>query len=176
MYVLNLGFHNFHNNDIDMYLWDETIASRGSLEVASCCIKHLKNVTTQKHVIAYSDSCTGQNRNIKLALTWMKIVQSSENDIEILDHKFLISGHSYLPNDRDFGVIETALKKTNVLYIPNDYYSVIAACKKILHSTQHGGKRFYFNTIIGKICFKKNSKYRPKQSELAKNSMDTILP
>ena len=25
MYVLNLGIHNFHNDDIYMYVWDETI-------------------------------------------------------------------------------------------------------------------------------------------------------
>ncbi|CAK9809260.1 hypothetical protein ANTQUA_LOCUS5961 [Anthophora quadrimaculata] len=35
---------------------------------------------------------------------WLKIVQTLENNVEIIDHKFLISGHSFLPNDRDFGV------------------------------------------------------------------------
>jgi hypothetical protein len=59
MYSLNLGFNDFHNDDVDIQVWEETIPSRGSQEVASCCIKHLKNVTTQKHVITYSDSCTG---------------------------------------------------------------------------------------------------------------------
>ena len=33
MYVYNLEFHNFHNNNAKMYTWDETIASRGSQEV-----------------------------------------------------------------------------------------------------------------------------------------------
>lgn len=55
----------------------------------------------------------------------MKIVQSSDNDIEIIDHNFLISGHSYLCNDRDIGVIEMAIRKTNNLYVPNDYYKLI---------------------------------------------------
>ncbi|KAI9575063.1 hypothetical protein GQX74_015516 [Glossina fuscipes] len=36
MYVYNLGFHNFHNENAKMYAWDETIALRGSQEVASC--------------------------------------------------------------------------------------------------------------------------------------------
>ena len=40
-----------------------------------------------------------QNRNIKIAL--MKIVQSSDSNIEIVDHKFLVSGYSFLPSDRD---------------------------------------------------------------------------
>jgi hypothetical protein len=57
MYVLNLGFHNFHNDNVDMYIWEETTATRGSQQVAPCCTKHLKNVTTQKHVIAYGQNC-----------------------------------------------------------------------------------------------------------------------
>lgn len=75
MYVCNLGFHNFHNKNVTMYVWDLTIASRGSQAVASCIIQHIKNSTTQKHLLAYSGACGGQNGNIKIALTWIKIVQ-----------------------------------------------------------------------------------------------------
>ncbi|XP_065172713.1 uncharacterized protein, partial [Atheta coriaria] len=85
-------------------LWDETIASRGAQEVVSCILKHIKKLRSEKHIIAYSDMCTGQNRNIKVALMWLKIVQALTNNVEIIDHKFLISGHSFLPNDRDFAV------------------------------------------------------------------------
>jgi hypothetical protein len=42
MYVLNLGFHNFHNDNVDMFVWEETTASRASQEVAFCFIKHLR--------------------------------------------------------------------------------------------------------------------------------------
>ena len=106
MYVLNLGIHNFHNDDVYMYVWDETIASRGAQEIVSCILKHVKNLRSERHIIAYSDMCTGQNRNIKVALMWLKIVQTLENNVEIIDHQFLISGLSFLPNDRDFGVVE----------------------------------------------------------------------
>ena len=36
-----------------------------------------------------------QTKTIKIALTWMKIVQSSDNTIEIVDHKFLVSSPIY---------------------------------------------------------------------------------
>ena len=54
-----------------MYVWDETTASRGAQEVAECILAHRgENITTtQKQVVAYSDACSGQNRNIKVALT-----------------------------------------------------------------------------------------------------------
>ena len=48
-------------------------------------------------------------------LMWLRVVQSLKNNIEVIDHKFLVSGLSYLPNDADFGIIEMALKK-NFLY------------------------------------------------------------
>lgn len=130
MYIYNLGCHNFHDNEVYMYAWDETVASRGSQEVGSCILKHLKKLRNHKHIIAYSDMCTGQNRNIKLALTWLKIVQSAENNADIIDHKFLLSGHSFLPNDSDFGVIEMALRKNNLMYVPQDYYETIKKCRK----------------------------------------------
>ena len=73
--------------------------------------------------------------NIKLI--WLKVVQSLENNIDIIDHKFLLSGHSYLPNDADFGIIEMALRKKNILHTPHDYYDVMTQCRKhdkfILH-------------------------------------------
>ncbi|EFN66704.1 hypothetical protein EAG_00309, partial [Camponotus floridanus] len=130
MYVLNLGIHNFQNDNVHMYVWDETIASRGAQEIASCILKHVKNLRSERHIIAYSDMCAGQNRNIKVALTWLKIVQIVENNVEIIDHKFLISGHSFLPNDRDFGVVEMSLKKNNLLFVPQDYYNIIKKCRK----------------------------------------------
>ena len=61
MYVLNEGFHNNHDGKVFMYVWDKITASRGLQEIPSCCLRHLQNVTTQNHVIAYSDMSTGQN-------------------------------------------------------------------------------------------------------------------
>lgn len=52
-----------------MYMYDETEGEggRGSQDVASCLVKHLaKFASTHEHIILYSDSCTGQNRNINI--------------------------------------------------------------------------------------------------------------
>ncbi|KAK4875421.1 hypothetical protein RN001_011843 [Aquatica leii] len=92
MYVYNLGCHN--------------LASRGSQDISSCLRKHISSHAASYHIIAYSDACTGQNRNIKTSLMWLKLLADSKN-LKVIDHKFLVSGHSYLPNDRDFGGVET---------------------------------------------------------------------
>ena len=36
------------------------------------------------------------------------VVSSFTYSYEVIDHRFMMSGHSYLPNDRDFGGIEKA--------------------------------------------------------------------
>ena len=99
-YCYNFGVHDVANGQAVLYVWDESVASRGSQEISSCLTKHFKNTAAdKKHIILYSDACTGQNRNIKVALMLMKLTQ--ECNIEIIDQKFMTSGHSYLSNDAD---------------------------------------------------------------------------
>lgn len=41
MYVINLGTHNFHNDNVNMYVWDKTFAPRGAQEIVLCILKHV---------------------------------------------------------------------------------------------------------------------------------------
>lgn len=54
----------------------------------------------------YSDQCGGQNRNIKIATIYNYIVANKSFSVDEIDHKFLVSGHSFLPCDQDFGLVE----------------------------------------------------------------------
>lgn len=127
MYCYNLGIHDMGTNLGFMYVWDETTASRGSQEISACLTKHLKQ-NPCKHVIIYSDTCGGQNRNINVALSLMKLTQDM-NVIDTIDLKFMVSGHSYLPNDADFGNIDQA-SRNQIVYIPDDWYRVIVTARK----------------------------------------------
>lgn len=110
MYVYNLGIHELGEEEkAFMYVWDETTASRGAQEIGSCIRKHiLKNAKNARQIIAYSDACGGQNRNFKQCLFWLKLL--ADTDIQTVDHKFMVSDHSFLPNDREFGQIEQYAK------------------------------------------------------------------
>ena len=55
---------------------------------------------------------------------------SAENNADIIDHKVSLSGHSFLPNDSDFGVLEMGLRKNNLMYVPRDFYETIKTCRK----------------------------------------------
>nr|CAH7716593.1 unnamed protein product [Callosobruchus chinensis] len=129
MYVYNLGIHELGEDEKGfMYVWNETIASRGAQEIGSCIRTHIATYAKgASKIIAYSDACGGQNRNFKQCLLWLKLLADTAG-LETIDHKFMVSGHSFLPNDRDFGHIEQHAKNT-VKYVPEYWYSLIKKCR-----------------------------------------------
>ena len=52
--------------------------------------------------------------------------------MEIIDHKFLITGHSFLPNDRDFGVVEMSLKKIIYSSFPKIIIRLLKSVGKVI--------------------------------------------
>lgn len=130
LYVYNFGCHVLNNEKAFMYVWPETEGSRGSQEIAACLKRHItENAKNVKHIVTFSDSCTGQNRNIKVVLSLMKLLQSGEICAEVIELKYLVSGHSYLPNDSDFALIEKKAKKTTNIFSPRDWYNIILESK-----------------------------------------------
>ena len=133
--VYNLGIHSMSSDEGIMHVWDESVASRGADEISSCLLKYCNEKADAgvRVISAYSDACGGQNRNYKVLLMWMHICRTTE--ICEINHSFMVSGHSYLPNDADFGVIERAGNKTTEIFIPEQWCSVIEKCnrKKPVH-------------------------------------------
>lgn len=124
------GVHDMATNDSYMFVWDESVASRGPQEIGSCLMYYIKNFVTSKRIIMYSDQCGGQNRNIKLSILCNHMVASPDFVVEQIDHKFLVSGHSYLPCDQDFGIIEKEKKFHPNIFVPSDWYVVIRNARK----------------------------------------------
>ena len=42
----------------------------------------------------------------------------------------MVSGHSYFPNDRDFGSIETAKRRAGQVYVPEEWYQLVCDCRR----------------------------------------------
>ncbi|KAJ8894309.1 hypothetical protein PR048_006928 [Dryococelus australis] len=97
--LYNYGIHDGSSEKGYCYIWVEGQAGRGAQEVFSCLQKHLMERLPEgkKHVILWSVSNGGQNRNIKLVLM-LKAVLASHPTLETVAMKFLIPGHSFLPN------------------------------------------------------------------------------
>ncbi|CAH1114904.1 unnamed protein product [Psylliodes chrysocephalus] len=126
-YLRQLWTYNFCVFDLlagksHMFIWNETVASRGSQEIGSCLIKFIRSLpSTVTKIVAYSDSCGGQNKNISKLFSF--IVQAT--NITEIHHKFLEPGHTYMECDRSFGLIEKKKRQIPQVFIPADWETVI---------------------------------------------------
>jgi len=128
--VYNLGVHNLEDNSASIFMWDESKAGRGASEIGSCLLQYVKSqmIHGLKSVTAFSDSCGGQNRNFKIATLMSFLVQDC--CLQSVTLHFMQSGHSFLPNDADFGVIERAKKGAVEVYLPQHWQKVVANARK----------------------------------------------
>jgi hypothetical protein len=128
MSFLNFGINTRQNNQGHMFSWTEVEGNRGSNEIISCISSFLDGIdlTKFKQIHSFSDCCPGQNRNKNL-LSFMKYI-CQVTPIQTWRHTFLESGHSYLPNDTDFGKVEIMKKNTVALYNFDQYIDLLKRC------------------------------------------------
>lgn len=132
LWTYNLGIHCCATGATFMHMWNESQASRGSQEVDSCLLTYLReHSTAATHLTLYSDSCGGQNRNIDIVCLLLHIVGSADFSYNVIDHKFMISGHSFLPNDHDFGGIEQASRRTTSLFVPEEWCALVEGTRRV---------------------------------------------
>lgn len=80
----------------------------------------------------FSDCFRAHDRIMKNTVAFIHLLQRHHN-IKAIDHKFMLSGDSFLPNDAGFGVIES-YNKLRPIYDPNVCYEGIVS-KIINHFT-----------------------------------------
>lgn len=126
--LYNFGIHVGSTGKGIFNVWMETEASKGTQEVGSCLKKHIATINGPKKLILWSDSCGGQNRSIKLILMLIHILQNHQT-LEIISVRYLQSGHSFLPNDSEFGDFECALKIAGDLFTDVDVMKIMEKCR-----------------------------------------------
>ena len=125
LWTYNFGIHDVKTGGASMYLWDESIAKRGSIEIASCILHYIENEIDDEvdKIVVFSDNCGGQNKNWNLVSTYLRQIHSKR--FKRIEHFFMVPGHSFLPCDRDFGHIEKFMQAKEV-YTLDHYARVIA--------------------------------------------------
>lgn len=103
------------------FIWHEGIGKRGSEEIASSVLRKLQSLPESvTHVITYSDTCGGQNRNINMAVMFSYFVSHSSH-VKCGDKKFLLPGHTHLECDADHARIERLKKTAEIpIMVPRD--------------------------------------------------------
>lgn len=114
-------------NNAFCFCWTEINGKRGSSEIGTCLSQYLRNLPSNvKEISMFSDTCGGQNRNQHIAALLMHIVQ--ETEIEVIEQKFLESGHSYMEVDSMHSAIERA-KKFIPVYTMQDWISIFKVAR-----------------------------------------------
>ena len=101
--MYNQGIHDCSSDHRYMLMWNATVhvALKGSHEVGLCILVHLKEIEISATAMLAVES--GQNQNIYLVcILFLAITTPSQDGSQT----FIVSGHSYHPNDRDFSHIE----------------------------------------------------------------------
>lgn len=92
----------------------------GALRITFLVLENICMNMHFKDIVLFSDSWTGQNRDIKTSLTLVKPVQDSSLSVETLNMKYMIPGHSFLPNDSEFGIVKRNSKQYEYINVSDD--------------------------------------------------------
>lgn len=100
------------------YVWNESIASHGTQEIASCLYKHFINhisLETRK-IVLFSDIHNGQNRNMKMSLMLNQYLALSKENVELesIEQHFFVRGHGINSCSRSFKKAELNLKPDKI--------------------------------------------------------------
>jgi len=100
------------------------VAGRGSEEICSALLTFFDvSKIRGGNLIAWSDSCTGQNTFFFTVCLWQLLIQQVY--FEVIDHKFFEPGHSYLDSDRDFAHVEQAVRNHETVYSVDEYQQIM---------------------------------------------------
>lgn len=112
--VFNFTIFDSFDHSGHCFVWDETHGSKGASEIGTCLLKYLHSLPhTVSHVSSFSDTCGGQNRNQFVTAAMLYAVNKIEH-LQIVDLKFMESGHSYLEADSIHATIERARKHRKI--------------------------------------------------------------
>jgi len=131
MNVYNLTVLELQTMSGFCYTWNETVGKRGTNEIATVLLTWMGPVddSKAKHVVLYSDTCGGQNRN-KIMCTALILFLATAKHINIIEQKFFESGHSQCECDSMHSCIQGEINRRDI-HIPSEYLQCMkAACKK----------------------------------------------
>jgi hypothetical protein len=113
--------------NVHLYTWTEDEGKKSSNEIAAAIFHALRSadLTSFTRIRLVADGCPGQNKNVNVLTMCAKwLVTYAPSYIEEIELIFPLTGHSFLPADRVFGLIERILKKKTAIITREEYYKV----------------------------------------------------
>lgn len=125
--VKGLSTDSLNPKNVSIYSWTEDQAKKSSNEVASIVYNELRTVDLSgcTSVRLVADGCGGQNKNVNILSMCTKwLACDAPKTVMNVDIIYPVTGHSFLPSDRVFGLIERDLKNNKTIIYKEDYHAV----------------------------------------------------
>ena len=112
--MYNLCIYDVKKKKHHLFIWAESEGGRGADDISSCKQKWLEiHANGRKRLKNFADNCAAQNKNKTIVLMALRKIHTQE--LTRVDFIYMVSGHSYLPCDRMFGVIEKDLRQLSCI-------------------------------------------------------------
>lgn len=99
-----------------------------------------------ENLILWSDSCGGQNRSIKLVLMLIYVLHN-HSSLKTINLRYLETGHTFLPNDTEFGDVECRFKSNPEIFTDKAYIEIMLSCRQQNNFRVNRMKPQYFFSI-----------------------------
>lgn len=126
------GIYNLATQQSTIFIYHEGEGGKGSNEVCTMLNWYIENkiIKDVKTLYFFGDNCAGQNKNNTMVRMMMKLCETKRfDDIKLI---FLVRGHSFIPNNRDFGIIRRKLRTEERYYTVDEVVELIKNLQKSL--------------------------------------------
>ena len=131
LWTYNYTLYDVTNKVTTCVMWDESKSGRGANEMASGMLRWaLSNIKPNHETLTiWSDNCPSQNRNFVMVMLYFHLLKKIPS-IKVIEHKFLLRGHTHLEVDACHSLIEREKKKTAGFQImtPWDWQQIARMC------------------------------------------------
>lgn len=118
------------------YCWTEDTFAKSSNEIASAVYHRLCSTdwTGISKVRLIADGCGGQNKNTTMVGMLAKwLTNNAPSNIKNIQLIFPVVGHSFIPPDRVFGIIEKDVRKREIIKNAEGYMDIIKNYSTIIN-------------------------------------------
>jgi hypothetical protein len=122
--LYNLGIYRSFANVLYCTVFGEDLAARGQNATYSLLLDHLHTSRRKgEWLILWMDSCARQNKHYTAIHAMQGLIEQGER--KRIDLKFPVVGHSFLPCDRIFGLIEKRRHLNKDIYVPEQWKEIV---------------------------------------------------
>ena len=134
--VIGHSKYELTKENVKSFCWTENQYKKNANLIASCIFHLLKatDLTKFKRIRLMADGCGGQNKNtifVTMVMYWFSLY--APPNIEEVALIFPVTGHSFIPPDRVFGLIEREVKTNEIIVNPEEMLKIIANYGEVIN-------------------------------------------